>query len=64
MAYSKKIHPVLCDCGNKATVDVYDNRNDWYGPKCTPCGTRLVKSLNVEESLRPAPTTGEGETNG
>ena len=57
MAYSRKIHTPTCDCGKKATVEVFDYRNDTYGPKCSPCGSRLVKSLTADES-RPAPTTG------
>lgn len=59
MAHSRKIFIPRCDCGKEATVEVYTNRNDPYGPKCTPCGKRLVKSLNAQESRRAAPTTGE-----
>jgi hypothetical protein len=63
MAHSRKIKAPLCDCGKKATVEVYSCRNERYGPKCSSCGARLVKSLNAEESWA-APTTGEGETGG
>ncbi len=58
MAHSRLIHTPYCDCGKKATVEVYDYRNERYGPKCSSCGARLVKSLNAEES-RAAPTEGD-----
>ena len=61
MAYSRKICSPTCDCGAKATVEVFNGRNEAYGPKCRLCGLRLVKSLTVDES-RAAPTTGEGKT--
>ena len=62
MAHRREIHAPLCDCGKKATVEVYDYRNTGYGPKCWPCGARLVKSLTEEERQRDAAT--EGENNG
>lgn len=56
MAYSKLIYVPYCDCGSKATVEVFSSRNEAYGPKCTRCGSCLVKTLIADES-RAAPTT-------
>ena len=62
MAYSRKIYSPICDCGSKATVEVFNSRNEAHGPKCTRCGSRLVKSLIADES-RAAPTMGTSVPN-
>ena len=59
MAHRREIYTPRCDCGKKATVEVFDVRNEPYGPRCTPCGARLVKCLNAEETKRAIPTKGE-----
>jgi hypothetical protein len=59
MAYRKKIYTPICDCGKKATYEVFAFRNQKYGPKCSACSTRLVSMLTADERVAARQAVGE-----
>ncbi len=49
MAYMRKIPTHYCQCGTRATQEVFNRRNSSHGYFCLGCARRTVQSLTNEE---------------